>query len=177
MALATLMHERRRTVFGILSAIFIGVAVLTSGIRWEMANPMADKPGSEELSATLQKLISNLYVAMNEHDPAMRDKALLISLGNKQLEKIAMEAERGLIVELASGGRAQTHEVTKMSTETIHPGTRNGSVSTVARWTSLVAGSHWGHDHRRAVKFEALVSLSPVKGHWKIYDMTITSRN
>ena len=42
-----------------------------------------------------------------------------------------------------------------------------------AVWTALASGGHWGHMHRRRIRFRAILELSPSDGNWKIAGITV----
>ncbi len=43
----------------------------------------------------------------------------------------------------------------------------------VAEWTALASAGHWGHPHRRRIRFRALMGLGEVEGTWKLTGMTV----
>ncbi|MDH3581312.1 MAG: hypothetical protein OEM91_11900, partial [Hyphomicrobiales bacterium] len=43
----------------------------------------------------------------------------------------------------------------------------------VAEWTARASAGHWGHAHRRRIRFRALVELVEDNGAWKLGGITV----
>ena len=43
----------------------------------------------------------------------------------------------------------------------------------IAEWTALASGDHWGHPHLSRIRFRALMELGEVEGAWKLAGMTV----
>ncbi len=44
---------------------------------------------------------------------------------------------------------------------------------TLAAWTARASAGHWGHAHRRTIRFQALMELAEVEGVWKLIGLTV----
>ena len=40
-------------------------------------------------------------------------------------------------------------------------------------WTALGTVGHWGHIHTRQNEYEAIITVEPVEGSWKITDLEL----
>jgi hypothetical protein len=43
----------------------------------------------------------------------------------------------------------------------------------VVEWTALASAAHWGHAHRRRIRFRALMELEEIEGAWKLTGLTV----
>ena len=43
----------------------------------------------------------------------------------------------------------------------------------LAEWTAKASARHWGHTHRRTIRFRALVELVEQDGAWKLAGITV----
>jgi hypothetical protein len=46
---------------------------------------------------------------------------------------------------------------------------------TLAEWTAEASAGHWGHAHRRRLRFTALMELMPVDDTWKLVGLTVVN--
>ncbi|MGI9374028.1 MAG: hypothetical protein ACR2OJ_16190 [Hyphomicrobiales bacterium] len=168
--------SRRQIAFGVAGASIIAMIFTYPLAQVRIANPFAPTPDETELSEIAQKLVENLYVALDEHDAKRRAIALNTSADNSSAAPIEAESKRGLVVGLAGGSEARSYAISNMKITNIAPLDDPGGVSAVATWTAQVKGGHWGHVHRRNVEFEAQMELMPEDGNWKIAGLTITRR-
>ena len=44
---------------------------------------------------------------------------------------------------------------------------------TVAEWVAHASAGHWGHTHRRKIRFRALMELAEIDGAWKLAGLTV----
>ncbi|NNL78539.1 MAG: hypothetical protein HKO68_19585, partial [Desulfobacterales bacterium] len=42
-----------------------------------------------------------------------------------------------------------------------------------AQWTAMGSVGHWGHIHVRKNQYEAIITVEPVDGAWKITDLEL----
>ena len=49
---------------------------------------------------------------------------------------------------------------------------RNG-FSSVAEWTARASAGHWGHPHRRTIRFRAVMEVADIDGAWKLVGLTV----
>ena len=47
--------------------------------------------------------------------------------------------------------------------------------SLLASWNALVSGGHWGHLHRRRIRYRALLDLAEEDGAWRLHGLTVIS--
>ncbi|MCP4384410.1 MAG: hypothetical protein GY798_23870 [Hyphomicrobiales bacterium] len=154
----------------------VGAVATLPFARIAVSNPFAGTPSQSALAETLTRLVSNLYVALDEHDPERRQAALATSATDGRGDMIEAEAQSGLIVGLAGGSQARRYELTDMTLRNIQPAAEPGNIAAVANWTARVSGGHWGHVHVRDVAFEAQIELAPETGDWKLAALTVTKR-
>ena len=56
----------------------------------------------------------------------------------------------------------------------VHESLRHpGAIDLKATWTALGSVGHWGHIHSRQNRYDAIVTILPVEGTWKIVDLEL----
>jgi hypothetical protein len=93
---------------------------------------------------------------------------LAISVSGNLLEDIYLQNRKSMVIEQAGGAQAKVKKVEILkATLTDTPG-KDGSRTYRTEWTAMGTVGHWGHIHTRLNRYDALISLTPVDGSWKI---------
>jgi len=50
---------------------------------------------------------------------------------------------------------------------------KEGALDFHAVWNAMGTVGHWGHNHARENRYDAVVTLKPVDGSWKIVDLDL----
>jgi hypothetical protein len=48
-----------------------------------------------------------------------------------------------------------------------------GAIDLKAQWTALGQVGHWGHTHIRQNRYDAIMTIKPLDGAWKIIDVEL----
>ena len=133
-----------------------------------VGNPLAVRPDLSEDSAktVLSGLLHNVYRSFDHHDDNLIYDRLAKSIAGELLSDVYLETRESMEVKNQGGLRISVKEV---DVTQIDPLDEDGPVHSFrCHWR--VAGSigHWGHIHKRANEHEALITISPRDGSWKI---------
>jgi hypothetical protein len=84
------------------------------------------------------------------------------------LADLYLEQRRSLVVEQAGGAQAKVKEVAIKDVVVSKSTKHDGALDLRAQWTALGKVGHWGHVHSRQNRYDAIVTIKPVTGVWKI---------
>jgi hypothetical protein len=161
------------------SAVLAVLLVLTVGsfnLGWvSIWNPFAAIPDKSAAPAIAGELVGNLHAALAETEPTARANSLLASVSEPKLAEIGRELERGLVIELQGGSLATVDSIDDLELSNMRPLSGSRGFQATTRWTVEASGNHWGHPHRKAVRFTALMDIEPVGGSWKLTGITVTN--
>lgn len=171
--LAAARMPARRRRWGSLSAL-AGVAALVlfavAPIRLPFTDPTPE-PGTATAIAIARGMVLNAAISMLEVQPERYGDAVRVFVAPGAVESVGAELRRGLSVTLPSGALARTEAIRDVAVEEIAP--RGDAHALLARWTAEVGGGHWGHLHRRVIRYRALMDVAPRGGAWELRGLTI----
>jgi hypothetical protein len=87
--------------------------------------------------------------------------------------EVVAELDRSLSIQIAGGGLAKINAIEDVVMSDIAPLTEKTGFRSVAEWTVHASAGHWGHDHRRNLRYRALVEIQRESGLWKISGITV----
>lgn len=129
-----------------------------------------------EASQVFQSLLHGMYRALDFGGQEQIYDVLSASVDGELLEELYLQLRQSLEVRDQGGAVARIRDVTPET------GTAVTRAETTADWpaweyrsTWTVAGTveHWGHVHERQNQFDAIFTLEPRDGSWKITRMDI----
>ena len=163
--------RRRCWIAGAITAVLAAIVALPLGI---VQFPLPGDPPDDALAPKItEAMLRNAAVAMLEKQPERFNVALSSFVSADAFGTVGKEMLRGLSVNLPSGARALTEAIENVAVEKI---TRSGNeLSLLTRWTAKVSGGHWGHIHRRRIRYRALLDLAEADGAWKLRGLTVIS--
>ncbi|MEM7024966.1 MAG: hypothetical protein AAF637_20650 [Pseudomonadota bacterium] len=135
--------------------------------------PTARLPSSEATAAVVAPLVENTGMAMLRPDDIGFDQALATFVVSDAVPAVGSEIRRGLGVTLPSGARARVDEIDAFTIEDVTA--QDEGFGVLASWTSRVSGGHWGHAHRREIRYRALMDVVEIDGLWKLRGLTVLS--
>ncbi len=117
-------------------------------------------------------LLRNVYRAFDYRDEGDIYDTLDRSASGDLLTRIYLETRRALELENQGGARVKVTGVELVSSTT---SPLDGEAGFESRCTWNVAGSvgHWGHIHQRRNRYEAVFTVKPVDGVWKITELEL----
>jgi hypothetical protein len=139
----------------------------------DVANPFAGPPDDVTSARTLSSVLANVNHAYLEKEPAVLREALETVVAAEGLVDVEEELGRALAIKVAGGGIARVDAIENMVLEDITTLEDRPGFRALAEWTAKASAGHWGHAHRRTVRFRALVELVDDEGAWKLAGITV----
>ncbi len=118
-------------------------------------------------------MLTNVNHAFVEIKPSALRRALEVIVGGDRSKDIEVELRRALAIKVPGGGIARVHAIENLVIEDITELDDSSGFRTLARWTAKASAGHWGHAHRRTIRFQALMELAEVEGVWKLIGLTV----
>ena len=153
----------------VVAVLLLRVAVVP------LANPVAGSLDKRSAREVVQAVLLNAGIALLEVDEASFAQALSSFVAADRAEDVGAELRRGLSVTLPSGALARTETVNAVEVEQITNRDDGAGISLLANWKALVSGGHWGHMHRRRLRYRALMDVAQANGVWKLRGLTVIS--
>ena len=152
-------------------AFFLLVAsVALYPFKVSVAKPvaLASRMTGEEARAVLHTLLKNVYRAFDFREETDVYDKLALSVSGDLLDDVYLQNRKSLEIKRAGGAQAKVKEV-EIEDAKIQSGPGNALTNKIkARWTAAGTVGHWGHVHTRKNLYDALVTIEPVDGSWKI---------
>ncbi len=139
----------------------------------DVTNPFAGPPDERTSVQIVTSVLTNVNHAYLEKDPAALRQALGVVVASDALTDVEAELGRALAIKVAGGGIARVDAIENVVLKDVtilegRPGFRS-----LAEWTAKASAGHWGHTHRRTIRFRALVELVDDDGAWKLAGITV----
>jgi hypothetical protein len=93
---------------------------------------------------------------------------LALSVEGDLLADIYLQNRKSFAVKKAGGAQAKVQEIEVLSVHADSLSDRSAAFALKGKWTAMGTVGHWGHVHTRKNQYEALVTVEPVDGNWKI---------
>jgi len=170
------VHPRllSRRLWSALAALSAVAAVLLIRVAVvDVENPFAGPPDEKVSAQILTRVLNNVNHAYLEKDPAALRQALGVVVLDDKLTDVEAELGRALAVKVAGGGIARVKAIENLTVKDITALEGAKGFSSVAEWTAKASGGHWGHAHRRKIRFRALLELVEINGQWKLSGITV----
>ncbi len=159
-----------------------GLAAGLAALCWPLAQREIRDPfqqpkplSAEEQSAIFSALHGNIYRAFDYKNESEVYDTLEQSIGGPLLTEIYLQIQKGLKMQEQGGATAKVREVKIVSIgESENPESAKGSGFVVpCNWTVRGTVEHWGHIHTRENEYEAVFTVEPLGGSWKITGMEL----
>jgi len=126
----------------------------------------------EDSSFILKSLLKNVYRSFDfKEEEDIYDK-LAISLDGDLLSDIYLQTRKGMEIENQGGARARVKEIEIKDVKS-EPLKDELGFSFHSVWNVYGSVEHWGHKHNRINQYEAILTVKPVDGVWKITDLDL----
>jgi hypothetical protein len=163
-----------RRIWATVSALGVVAAVLLIRIAVvDVGNPFAGPPDEKVSAQILTRVLKNVNVAYLEKEPVAVRQALGEIVAGDALADVEVELGRALTIKVAGGGIARVKSIENLTVKDITALEGVSGFRSVAEWTAIASGGHWGHAHRRKIRFRALVELVEINNAWKIAGITV----
>ncbi len=174
-------RRRRGQPVGLLWAaaavLAVGALLLSSQLRVVVPMPVAAAPrvSEEDGKVILQGVLENVYRAFDFREEEDVYDKLSLSVEGELLAEVYLQNRKSFAVKKAGGAQAKVKKV-EVQGVALRPVSGNRSALALdATWTAFGQVGHWGHVHFRRNRYEAVLTLEPVKGAWKLTGLDITN--
>ncbi|MHC4757525.1 MAG: hypothetical protein ACYTE8_02605 [Planctomycetota bacterium] len=151
------------------SIIIIAVMVVSASLlSWFFASG----PKEEEAKNIALGLLKNVYLAFDYRNEGVVYDVLARSVSGDLLTNIFLEVQGALELENQGGARVKVKEVEITSSNKENLDNSSG-FSTELSWTVTGTVGHWGHIHQRKNAYDAVLSIEPIEGIWKITNLQL----
>lgn len=173
-ALAVRPRFGSRRGWATLSALGAVAAVLSIRVLVvDVRNPFAGPPDEATSAQIVTRVLNNVNHAFIEKEPKALRRALGVVVAEDRLGDIETELQRALAIKVVGGGIARVNAIENLVVKDITALNDASGFRLLAEWTAKASAGHWGHAHRRTIRFRALMELAEVEGVWKLTGLTV----
>ncbi len=168
----------KRRKDGTPTRAYVGVgAVLVAGavLLWPFLHVPVGRPGSlaarlpeGQGEVVLSSLLRNVYRAFDFREEEDVYDRLSVSVSGDLLADVYLQNRQSWVVARAGGAQAKVTDVEVIDVAVDDHPDRRGALAFTSKWTALGKVGHWGHVHARQNQYEAVLTVEPVGGAWKI---------
>ena len=159
-----------RTQVFLASGVLMGSILISPYFAVSVARPAPLTPRLTETEAQtiLHSLLKNVYRAFDfRAEEDVYDK-LALTVSGDLLADIYLQNRKSLAIQKAGGAQAKVNAVELLDVKVESVPERPLVFALQAQWTASGSVGHWGHVHTRTNRYEAIVTVEPVAGAWKI---------
>ncbi len=163
-----------KPLFGLVSLLLIGALVLFPVFQVPVGgSARASQFSTEDGQVVLDSLMKNVYRAFDFRDEEDVYDKLAVCVSGELFAELYLQQRRSLVVEQAGGAQAKVKEVAIEEVAVGKSTTQDGALDLRAQWTALGQVGHWGHVHSRQNRYDAIVTINPRDGAWKIIGLEL----
>ena len=163
----------RRHRAAILSVLLVAAVATLPLARVEVPVPFGSGvPSEAESGQVVGALLTNVYRSFDYRQEERIYDTLSRSASGDLLTRIYLETRQALELQSQGGARVKVKEVV---IDAAVPEGLDGRRGFRATCSWQVAGNvgHWGHIHTRVNRYDAVITIEPVDGVWKITDIEV----
>jgi hypothetical protein len=119
-----------------------------------------------EAKLVTESLLANVYRAFDFREEADVYDKLATSVEGDLLTDIYLQNRKSFAIKRAGGAQARVKEVEVLTAAARQA--EGNAFNIDASWTAEGSVGHWGHVHTRKNYYDAVITIEPVDGSWKI---------
>ena len=154
-------------------ALVVAAIILIPQFQVSFSATRASRITEDDSRAVLNSLLKNIYRAFDFRDEEDIYDKLAISVNGDLLEDIYLQHRKSMVIEQAGGAQAQVKEIEIQAVRVENSAEKDNALDFRSQWTVLGTVGHWGHIHNRQNLYDAVLTLTPVDGSWKIIDLEL----
>jgi hypothetical protein len=155
--------------------VLVIILIAASLLLYPYVNLSVAKPGAiasrvsdDDAKIILHSLLKNVYRAFDFREEEDVYDKLALSASGDLLADIYLQNRKSFKVKRAGGAQARVKEIDILDAAVEESGDSSTAVDINAEWTAMGTVGHWGHIHTRKNRYEAVVTIEPFEGAWKI---------
>jgi hypothetical protein len=124
-------------------------------------------------SNLLEQLLKNVYRAFDFREEEQVYDKLALTVHGDLLADLYLQNRQSFAVKKAGGAQAKIKsvEIEQALAKRREDGSPGYDIA--GRWTAQGSVGHWGHTHTRKNLYDAIVTIEPFDGHWKITNLEL----
>jgi hypothetical protein len=156
--------------FGVVLALVAGAVFLFPHMKVPIYIPAGRRVNlvEEDAAVVLHGLLKNIYRAFDFREEDVVYDKLAMTVSGDLLGDIYLQNRKSLEVQRAGGVQAKVQSIEILDVAAQSSDKRTKALDLNASWTVLGTVGHWGHVHARKNQYEAIVTVEPVGGAWRI---------
>jgi hypothetical protein len=139
----------------------------------EFRNPFAGPPAEVAAAKIITAVLDNVHTAYLERTEPELTQALSVTVAEGGYTDVKNELSRALAIKVTGGGIARVKAIEGLVVKELGVIDDRSGFRSLVEWTALASASHWGHAHRRRIRFRALMELEEIEGAWKLTGLTV----
>ncbi len=166
-------HLSRRIWIGVAIVCIAGALLFRQVALVDVRNPLAtlpDETASAGIVIAVLDAVQNAYLQVLDEK---LDRDLRSVVASDSFSETKAELTRAVAIRVAGGGTVLVRTVEDLTVKDISARENGDGFQAVAEWTALASGGHWGHMHRRRIRFRAILEMGAIDGNWKIAGITV----
>jgi hypothetical protein len=155
---------------GVVTVLFAATFFVYPYLHVQVAKPgsVASRVSVDEAKPILHSLLKNVYRAFDFREEEDVYDKLAVSASGDLLADIYLQNRKSFEVKRAGGAQARVKEI-EIQDVIVEGNEQNPrALDLRSKWTAMGTVGHWGHIHTRQNEYEAIVTVTPVNGAWKI---------
>lgn len=170
-------HLRQAVFFtGLILLLVSGSILLIPYTTVSMPLPgiVNQETGKEEIHKILHSLLKNIYRSFDFREEEDVYDKLSVCVSGEILTDIYLQNRKSFEVKQAGGARAKVNRVEIHEVEILaDKGYLKKQLQVHTKWSAQGSVGHWGHIHNRKNMYDAIISLEPLDGAWKIINLEL----
>ena len=122
-----------------------------------------------EANQLISQLLKNTYRAFDFREESEVYDKLALSNDEELLQRIYLDTRKSMVIENQGGIEAKADEIILSDVQVV--GNEDDILNYKCQWIVKGVVGHWGHKHRRENQYEAIISIKPVEGVWKMHNI------
>lgn len=169
----TLRNRKKVKKKWLAYSILLIVGVFASIIHFDVKLPLEKKGNLRQYEAAsiVSSLLQNTYRSFDYKEQELVYDKLQTSVEGEVLNEIYLDHIRSMKVQQAGGAQAKVKSITIDSVEVKDE--EKGRIPLQTTWNVMGTVGHWGHQHIRKNRYEALIYIAAIEGMWKVSDLDI----
>ena len=169
----TLRNRKKIRKNWMLYSVLFLVGLFASVVHFDLTLPLKKKGNLKDAEAAsiVSSLLQNTYRSFDYKEQEQVYDKLQTSVEGDILNEIYLDHMRSMKVKQAGGAQAKVKNVVVDSVDVKTE--EEGLIPLQTTWNVMGTVGHWGHQHIRKNRYEALIYIAAIDGMWKVSDLDV----